>query len=328
MIDSWPNLGHNLSTLILNRCYIDFEVIEKVLTRLPKLNELYLAHNNYQRVEFSPSFVNSNLRILYFNNNSVEDWHEIVKLGAHFEQLETLVLSENPIDGIKPLPAAADQTNNTTTGNYFRQLKQLTLHKLNLAEWDDLERLKKEFIGLKHLKISNIPLLNNIKSDDEKFTMLLAYFGDFIELLNGSPISVKERDSAERKFLRYFMDRPDDEKPARYFELETKHGKLDKLAEVSFDKDLFANVKIKYGDKNFYEKIDTRQSVKTFKTYLEKYAKCKANDFRLYYIDFEMLEAFGSEELKLPNITLSRIHVKNGDEFEIVLKTTSSKILS
>lgn len=313
-------MGHNLSTLILNRCFIDFPVIEKLLARLPNLNELYLAHNNYDRVAFTPSFVNSNLRILYFNNNQVADWHEIVKLGAHFEQLETLVLSENPIDSIKPSSSTATNSESNNNNN-FRQLKQLTLNKLNLSDWSDLERLKKECSsGLKHLKISNIPLLNEIKNDDEKFSILLAYFGDFTEFLNGSPVGVKERDAAERKFLRYFMDRPDADKPARYYELESKHGKLDRLVEVNFDKDMFAQVKIRCGEKNFYERVDTRQTVRAFKTYLEKYANCKSADFRLYYIDFEMIDAYGRDELKLPNVTLGRIHVKSGDEFEIELK--------
>lgn len=210
---TWSNTGKNLSTLILNRCFIEHDMVERLLAGLPALNELYLAHNNYTRVNFSPEFVHSNLRILYFNNNKVDDWHEIVKLGDHFDQLETLVLSENPIDGIKPRSSDSSTVASEAT---FRNLKQLTMNKLNLNEWDDLERIKKEFVTLKHLKIQNIPLLNDIKGDDERFTMLLAYFGDFIEMLNGSPVTQKERDAAERKFLRYFMDHSELQKPPRF----------------------------------------------------------------------------------------------------------------
>ena len=208
---SSDNIGANLSTLILNRCYIDMTTLERLLPCLPSLDELYLAHNNYNRVEFSPEFVNSKLRTLYFNNNLVEDWNEVIKLGGHFDQLETLVLSENPINGIK---AAADASNSAAA--IFKNLKHLTINKLNLTDWNDLERLKNEFAALKHLKIQNIPLLNELKTDDDKFTVLMAYFGEFIDFLNGSPVTREERDKAERNFLRYFMEKEDQVKPPRY----------------------------------------------------------------------------------------------------------------
>lgn len=207
---------HRLSTLILNACFINYQTIELLLERLPNLDELYLASNKYSHVEFSATFVNSKLRVLYFNDNSIDDWNEIVKIGRAFPQLESLVLSENPIAAVK------------TSGEVFKNLKLLVLNKLPLNDWSDLDLVRNEFVGLKHLKVQNIPLLDELKSKDERFFMLVATLGNDVDHLNGSTVSHKEKDTSQRKFIRYFMDKPELTKPARYLNSELFKGFLRK----------------------------------------------------------------------------------------------------
>lgn len=111
---------------------------------------------------------------------------------------------------------------------------------------------------------------------------------------------------------------------SRYFELEKKHGKLSKLAEVNYDTNLVANVKIRVDEKNYYDKIETRQTVGKLKKYLEKYAECTSEKFRLFYYDCQTSEALGPDEMNLMNISLGRYHIKDGDEFVIDLKSKSN----
>jgi hypothetical protein len=228
---------HRLSTLILNACFINFQTIELLLERLPNLDELYLASNKYSHVEFSPTFVNSKLRVLYLNDNSIDDWNEIVKIGRAFPQLESLVLSENPIAAVK------------TSGEVFKNLKLLVLNKLPLSDWSDLDLVRNEFVGLKHLKVQNIPLLDELKSKDERFFMLVATLGNDVDHLNGSTVSHKEKDTSQRKFIRYFMDKPELTKPARYLNSE-------------LTKELF---------KGFFEELQQINN----KMYIDKFVSCK-----------------------------------------------------
>lgn len=87
------------------------------------------------------------------------------------------------------------------------------------------------------------------------------------------------KENCERKYLRYFMDI--EQKPSRYFELESKHGKLDRLADVNLEIRKKVNVKIKYNGKHVHDKIDVRQTVGDFKKYLEKYVGLPSNRFKV-----------------------------------------------
>lgn len=114
-----------------------------------------------------------------------------------------------------------------------------------------------------------------------------------------------------------------EEKPRRYFELESKHGKLDKLADVNLEIRKKVNVRIKYNGKYVNDKIDVRQTVGDFKKYLEtKYVGLPANRFKVFYIDIEAFSVYGPEELKHANRCLYSFNVRDHDEFEIDLKPT------
>lgn len=54
-----------------------------------------------------------------------------------------------------------------------------------------------------------------------------------VEILNGGGrIGSEEREDAERAFIRHYQQRPEEERPARYSELQAKHGKLDPLVKI------------------------------------------------------------------------------------------------
>lgn len=301
-----------LSVLILNGCQLDFKTLECLLSRLPNLNELHLARNNYKSLTFNDQFQKSSLKSLYLNDNQIDQWKEVIKLEKHFPQLERLIVSDNLIENLHHESPAAD------VDQIFNNLTMLNLSKIKLNDWTSLETLTK-FPQLKHLRLQSIPLLENL-TDEQKFFMIVSYLPRSVEHLNGSLLTAKERDECERKFIRHYMEKADP-KPTKYTELERKHGKLDKLAEVKMAKNMIVSVKIRFNGKNHYDKIDVRQTVGKFKQYLQKYTQCPAKSFRVHYYDHETGDAFGPDELRLPTMPLSRYNVKDGDEFIIDLKT-------
>lgn len=247
----------NLSTLILNSCYLDLQIIECLLNRLKNLAELHLASNNYKHVTFDRNFRKHSLKILYFNNNLINAWSEVCKLGKCFPNLENLVISENNISHIDD--AHIDQT--TRSPAIFKNLNLLIINKLKINDWSSIDHLRK-FPNLKHVRIQNIPLLDSL-NDDEKYFVLVGHLDESIHSINGSQITLDDKENCERKYLRFFMDC--ENKPSRYYELESKHGKLDKLVDVSLEIRKKVNVKIKYNGKHMYDKIDVRQTVGDFK---------------------------------------------------------------
>jgi hypothetical protein len=316
-LNKCSHLYDNLTTLILNSCFIDLRIIECLLDRLACLTELHLASNNYKTVNFNKSFRKSSLKILYFNNNLIKSWPEICKLGRCFPNLENLVISENNISTLDEPPGEQHNQSNSSAV-VFKNLSLLIINKLKINDWSSIDHLRK-FPSLRHVRIQNIPLLESL-SDDEKYFVLVGHLDNNIHSLNGSHITLDDKEHCERKYLRYFMDC--ENKPTRYYELESKHGKLDKLIDVSLEISRKVNVKIKYNGKHVYDKIDVRQTVGDFKKYLEKYVGVPSNRFKVFYIDIEAfsMAVYGPEELKHTNRCLYSFNIRDHDEFEIDLK--------
>lgn len=236
---------------------------------------------------------------------------DVCRLGICFPSLETLVISENSID---TLTSTAESSSDPYV--VFKNLNVLIANKLKINDWTSIDHLRK-FPNLRHVRIQNIPLLESL-NDEEKYFVLVGHLDESISSLNGSEITSEDKENCERKYLRYFMDF--EHKPSRYFELESKHGKLDKLADVNMEIRKKVNVRIKYNGKYVNDKIDVRQTVGDFKKYLEKYVGVAASRFRVFYIDIEAFTVYGPEELKHANRCLYSFNVRDHDEFEIDLK--------
>jgi len=312
----WPinnenNLYHQLKILILNSCNVDLKIIECLLNRLPDLNELHLASNNYSIITFTDQFVKYSLKILYFNNNNLSNWNEVCKLGKCFPNLENLVLSHNDLSNFSSI----DELH---TSKCFQNLEILILNKLKINEWSVIDQLR-EFPHLKHVRIQNIPLLNSY-NDEEKYYLLVAHLNESIDSLNGSKITDEDKENCERKYIRHYLDIPI--KPPLYYQLENKHGKLNKLADVNLEGNKRVQVKIKFRDQHIYERIDVRQTVGDFKKQLEKFVGLPSSRFKVFYIDIEAcsMSIYGPEELKHLNRCLYSFNIRDGDEIEIDLK--------
>ena len=123
-----------------------------------------------------------------------------------------------------------------------------------------------------------MPLLYEY-SDEEKYFLIVGHLADTILSLNGSRITDEDKENCERKFIRHYLDSP--EKPARYFELESRHGKLNKLAEINMEGNKRVTCKIKYRDRHILHTIDVRQTVGDFKKQLEKFVGYPSSRFKV-----------------------------------------------
>ncbi|CAK9828700.1 Tubulin-specific chaperone cofactor E-like protein [Anthophora retusa] len=220
----------------------------------------------------------------------------------------------------------------------FRKLRFLNVNGTLLSTWDDVERLAR-FPVLKSLRIQGCPLFESPReyTEHERRQLLIARLPNVETLNGGGVISSQEREDAERAFIRYYMDKPEADRPERYSELVAIHGKLDPLVHVDLTPEKRVKVTFTYGDLVEVRSIDVYRTVFELKTKLETMVKIPANRMRLFYVDQVMKAQYGPEEMLYPNKQLYRYNIRNGDEIIIDSKlnrfvstssTTASSIRS
>lgn len=129
--------------------------------------------------------------------------------------------------------AIIDTTRSTVSIiSHNRNLQLLNLSSANINSWTDIDRLSK-FPSLKNLRVQNWPLWSKCDSTEHERRQFVIARLPHVEVLNGGgKIGSEEREDAERAFIRHYMGRPDNEKPARLAELQSKHGKLIPLVKI------------------------------------------------------------------------------------------------
>ena len=162
-----------------------------------------MSLNEFSSVTLS-SEPHLHLKLLQFNGNKIESWHEVQKLSVLFPSLETLILMENPLrelDEYEPTRA-------------FSKLKMLCLSKTLLDSWDELDKLNM-YPSLTEVLLQGVPLVGGAQGEEaakKVRQMVIARLGKLTRL-NRSRITDTEREEAERMFIREFKAKED--KPAR-----------------------------------------------------------------------------------------------------------------
>ncbi|XP_066594944.1 tubulin-specific chaperone cofactor E-like protein [Prorops nasuta] len=200
----------------------------------------------------------------------------------------------------------------------FRMLRFLNVNGTLLSTWDDVERLSR-FPALKSLRIQGCPLFESPReyTEHERRQLLIARLPNVETLNGGGVISSEEREDAERAFIRYYMDKPEADRPERYSELVAIHGKLDPLVHVDLTPEKRVKVTFTYGDLVEVRSVDVYRTVFELKTKLETMVKIPANKMRLFYVDQVMKATYGPEEMLYPSKQLYRYNIRNGDEIII-----------
>ena len=145
--------------------------------------------------------------------------------------MQFLSLAECPIGSFPCL----DDIENIPTA-----LQSLNVSITKISNWDEVEKLR-QFSGLNDLRIQGCPFLDEF-TRKEKRMMLVARLPNISVLNGGDMITRIEREDAERAFIRYFLDTPDQLRPARWQELVDVHGLLDPLVNIDLSPDM--NVKV------------------------------------------------------------------------------------
>ncbi|CAH0560824.1 unnamed protein product [Brassicogethes aeneus] len=343
----------HLKSLVLNSTHINWDSVKEILDLLPELEELHLSLNDFNTVclcdenqkkngeEHSKEctknrenlkHMHSVIKILHFTGNPIEDWREVVKLGYAFPSLESLVLAECPIKSLNIDPEEDNQNCNRyersesecegsskeSPHDSFRNLKVLNLNATQIATWDDIERLSR-FPALKRVRVQGCPLWEGKEyTEHERRQLLIARLPN-LEVLNGGKIDAQEREDAERAFIRYFMDKPESDRPERFAELVQIHGKLDPLVNIDLKPEKKVKVTFTCGQKSEVKTVDVYRTVTDLKFKLEIFAGFSASKMRLFYVDQE-LKDMGPEEMIYPKKQLYSYNIRSGDEIIIDCK--------
>lgn len=293
--------------LVLNNTQVSWDTVLLLTREIPELEELFLCLNEYSSVSAS-SVVCPNLRLLHITDNSLKDWTEVRKFGSMFPSMDTLVMANNNLGSI--------QDNKDILERLFRNLRSINLNNAGLNRWDDIEKLN-FFPKLEEVRLQGIPLLQTY-TNAERRSLMIAHLPS-VSTLNGSVVTDSEREDAERFFIRYYLDYPEEELPYRYHSLVTKYGKLEPLAEIDLRPRCRAQVEVHCEEKVHQLNIRLDQTVAELKKQLTTVVQLSTNSMRLYYID--KCSAFGPEEMKYNTRALHSYSIQDGDEILVVPKT-------
>ncbi|XP_055621014.1 tubulin-specific chaperone cofactor E-like protein [Toxorhynchites rutilus septentrionalis] len=286
-----------------------------------------------QKRTFSGSFVckradaHLGVKKLHLTGNRISMWSEICRVGRLFPNLEALVLADCPLKSLcpsddsneqpSPVFPTSSQTSNVDSHEYFRKLALLNLSNAKIDSWDDIDRLA-HFPSLKNIRVQCWPLWEKCDSTEHERRQLLIARLPKIEILNGGDvIGPVEREDAERSFIRYYLDKPESDRPERYFELIAVHGKLDPLVNIDLRPERKVKITFTYGDSSEERTVDVYRTVVDLKSRLERIVGLPASKMRLFYVDQDLRDLQGLEEMKYPHKRLYSYNIRSGDEIII-----------
>lgn len=196
----------------------------------------------------------------------------------------------------------------------------MNLSSAKIQSWNDIDILSK-FSTLRNLRVQNWPLWEKCDSTEhERRQLLIARLPQVTILNGGGVIGHDEREDAERAFIRYYMQKPENEQPVRYMELVNKHGKLDPLVNIDLKPEKKVYIKFFYGQSVEERYVDVYRTVTDLKHRLEKLFNIPPSKMRLYYVDQAYRELRCPEEMRYPHKQLYSYNIATGDEIIVEKK--------
>jgi len=147
-----------------------------------QLHALHLCFNQIDNIP--PTIPFTTLELLNLENNQISEWGHWAEYLAPL-QLKKLILSGNPI---KTLLHSAR----------LDSLQALSINDMQIDNWDSIDCLD-QFPNLVELRLQGIPLFADIPSRIQRYFTIGRLHK--LVMLNGSSISPREREDAEKYYL-------------------------------------------------------------------------------------------------------------------------------
>ena len=113
-----------------------------------RLTELHVSLNKYRTISLPAECVHNSLIKLFVNNNEIDTWAEVSKLGVAFPCLQTLNIIDNSVSNLSSIE---DFTK-------FPALTDLNISQCQIESWEDVDKFR-QFPVLINLRITDIPLV-------------------------------------------------------------------------------------------------------------------------------------------------------------------------
>ncbi|XP_025104248.1 tubulin-specific chaperone E-like isoform X2 [Pomacea canaliculata] len=312
--------------LYLNKMSSSWHEVLQCCSLFPILETLYVSANAMQMLE-EPQCCLQQLTTLSLENNNISSWDEVMKLGK-LQQLETLVITDNPIERIY-FPDVPYRKKS----QLFPKLKHLYITLNKISDWASINELNK-LQNLEDLGFGSLPHLGAAETVRE---IVIAKIGNLTRF-NRTDVNEQERKGAEIDYLKKFgpdwlkaggnqdssKDNPDIEFQAqhpRFCHLVSKWGAPEnsEMVQQSLSlKDNLITIKIfspQDPEKGVMEKkLPSTMSVQKLKTLIQRIFRLD-KDFTLSYISHKMQ----GPEIEFDNELrqISFYSVENGDTIQV-----------
>ncbi|XP_065830624.1 tubulin-specific chaperone E-like isoform X2 [Oscarella lobularis] len=302
-----------VKVLFLNRMKLEWNEVVAILRMFPLAEEVHVCWNAITTIDASEWHALANLRLLNLEKNSLRDWAQIMKLSC-LSRLETLIVSGNFLESIS--------FSGDDDSVHFPTLKSLSLNDNKIAEWDSVNSLSK-LKTLRELKFKGNPCLRGEQEEDARF-LLIARLPN-VQRLNGSPVSAKERQLAERYYIKRFAkDRIRLANPAEFCRLHPRYDSLIKehgepIASQTEPptgvlKDTLLCLTLECPEdltkKTFTKKLPSTMTLLKLKAFLGRLYRINATEQIVSYRDQKLGREY---ELKEDQRTLSFYSIQSGD---------------
>ena len=230
-------------------------------------------------------------------------------MSSLFPSLEALVVMSNPLTNVCP------------TDQHFPNLKSLNLNETGVNRWESVEHLS-GLRAMSDLCLWKVPLGADLEEKYRRFATIARL--PLLQRLNKSSIGAEEREDAERWLIRQFDGQPEHTQPLMFRELVTKHGVVNRLADVDLSPRKKATVEFHFDERDMeVHTIALRQSTKQLKSWISKHIlqeHVPSSKMRLLYADTECLELYGLEEMKYDYKLLHSYDMKDGDQIHVQIR--------
>ncbi|XP_067033872.1 tubulin-specific chaperone E-like isoform X2 [Acropora muricata] len=314
--------------------YQKLKEVEVIVSMMPSLKELHTCHNCLRNLSKKDGQVSGlqrlqNISLLNLQGNQLSDWGVILKLG-HLPKLNQLILNDN---GITKVELGNKVTEEYGSQCLFPALRSLYLSENKISEIQSVNELN-HFPSLMELKFKGNPVFQEETTFASRQELLARL--PSLTSLNGSPVNSKERETAERAYLKKYAQAWLDaggkvteeqasvlkpmfvELHPRYAELVKVHGvppEAERTQKASKTlKDSLISVTITCPDvpdkKSVLRKLPGTMTIGKLKGLLYRLFKVDITDQQLYCVDSKL----GREvELDDDLRQLSFYSVRNGD---------------